>query len=373
MRFAIVGSRGYPSYYGGFETLVRRLAPFLVRAGHSVVVYKHGSFSAPSCRLVDGVEVWSLPGVGTKRLATLSHGLSAVLHARSESLDGILVLNVAHGFFLKSLARRGTPTVVNVDGLEWERAKWGPLGKAVFRRGAVLCAANAGSLVADSRAVAEVWRAKFGVRCAFIPYGADVVYPGADKLGTLGVSPNAYHLYVARLVPENSIELYLEAVSRVNDGRKVVIVGGVAGWKKMLRVLSELGRDPRYVLLGHLSDDVLLYQLWANSATYFHGHTVGGTNPSLVQAMACGAPIVAINTPFNREVLGCDDFLVEANAPAIADALVATSSAPMLANQKIIHARQRVQGEYTWDSVCSSYETLLSNPCAARRGGPACA
>jgi len=147
--FAVLGSRGYPSTYGGFETFVRRFAPYLAEQGDRVTVYCRGGRAGE--RVQDGVRCVTTRGLDRTTMSTLSYGLTSARHGRDQDYDAALVLNIANGFFLPTLRRAGVPTAVNVDGIEWQRDKWGRVGKGVFRRGAVLTARHATEIVVDSR------------------------------------------------------------------------------------------------------------------------------------------------------------------------------------------------------------------------------
>ena len=183
-RVAIIGSRGYPSYYGGFETLVRKLVPFLADRGWDVVVYGRPGTTVPGeAPQRPNVRSVMTKGIESRSLSTLSFGATAVLHTVTHNADVALVLNVANGFFLPALRLRGIPSVVNVDGLEWERAKWSRLGKAVFKSGARFTARFANHLVCDSTNIATVWQDQFRRDSVFIPYGGDIPghVPGSGR------------------------------------------------------------------------------------------------------------------------------------------------------------------------------------------------
>src|SRR4051812_36041455 len=200
-RVAILGSRGYPSYYGGFETLVRKLAPSLVDQGWDVTVYGRAGATCPEDPLRDPrVQTVKTPGRETKSLSTLSYGLTSCLHAAVHKPDVALVMNVANGYWLPLLKARHIRIVLNVDGIEWDRAKWGRLAKAVFRTGARLTARYADTLIYDARGIESRWADEFGRDGLVIPYGGDL----AGELPIAGdLQHRCYVLMVARLVPEN--------------------------------------------------------------------------------------------------------------------------------------------------------------------------
>ncbi len=356
---AVIGTRGYPSYYGGFETAVRKLAPYLVQCGWDVTVYgRKGATKSqdPSAEL--RVLTRITPGVETKNLSTLSYGFTATASASILKPDVALVMNVANGYFLPMLRARSIPTLVNVDGIEWERAKWSPLARRAFRGGAQCTARWANELVFDARAIELYWRREFGVGGTFIPYGGDV--PDSTEV-PMGLPHRGYVLVVARFVPENSVPEFFAAVPKIAASHPVVIVGTSGYGGELDEKAQGLANEHSNVSwLGHISDDDLLVGLWQHAGVYFHGHSVGGTNPALVQAMAAGAPIVARDTVYNREVLGDNGTYVPPDADQIAGAIVSLMSD---SSQLVEDSRRnvlRAVEEYSWRNVCAAYEASLS-------------
>jgi glycosyltransferase involved in cell wall biosynthesis len=362
MRIAIVGSRGYPSYYGGFETFVRRLAPALRDRGHDVTVYGRGGGLRFRTRVTDGIRCVDTPGIETKSLSTLSHGMFASMHASHGDYDCALVVNVAHGFFLEQFRAAGIPTVVNVDGIEWMRAKWGTFAKGTFRMGARLTASHGSLLVADSEAVADIWKEQFGIRPQHVAYGADVVPDSAqDRVRELGLDPGSYLLVVARLVPENNVELFLDAAERLPDRPPVVVVGSANYRCDITQRLQELSDGSDNVhWLGHVDDQALLGQLWSNCRLYVHGHSAGGTNPALLQALGFGAPTIALNTVFNREVLGSfPNAMFPADATQLSEIIGRELRQPGSHATAVHEGQELIQRSYSWKDICLSYEQLL--------------
>jgi glycosyltransferase involved in cell wall biosynthesis len=355
---AVIGTRGYPSYYGGFETAVRKLAPYLAGTGWDVTVYGRRGATRINDQGVDhrvGARVTH--GLETKSLSTLSYGLTASFDAAARRPDVALVMNVANGYFLPLLRARGIPTLVNVDGIEWERAKWSPLAKRVFRTGAVCTARWANDLVFDARAIEAYWRQHFGAEGTFIPYGGDVP-PTLDV--PEGLTHRGYVLIVARFVPENSVPQFFEAVPAIAAKHPVVIVGssGYGGeWDGAARRLAADHSSVSW--LGQLSNDELLLALWQHAGVYFHGHSVGGTNPALVQAMAAGAPVLARDTVYNREVLGSAGKFVAGDSDAIAAAVLQMMNNTEEGDEAGRSNLQRAEHHYSWTQVCEEYERAL--------------
>lgn len=354
----IIGTRGYPSYYGGFETAVRMLAPYLVEHGWDVTVYSRRGATQPDDPKRDPrVRVRFTRGVNTRSLSTLTYGLSSAISAAWRRPQIALIMNVANSIWLPIYKLRRIPTVVNVDGIEWEREKWGALARAIFRLGAKATARWADELVFDAAAIGERWRSEFGRDGVVIPYG------GAER-DALPL-PNTfesgkYVLVVCRFVPENTIEAFFDAVEEIAGQTQVVIVGSSGyGGRFDDRAKDLESRFTTVHWLGHVADDDLLHALWQHAGVYFHGHTVGGTNPALVQAMALGAPVLAVDTVFNRETLGPRAALTEPAARAIASNLLVLLEDDDRRAELSDEAIDRTRSHYSWATVNNRYlETL---------------
>ena len=366
LRLALLGSRGYRSTYGGYETFVERLAPFLRERGHDVTVYGRGDSGE---RMIDGIRCVTTPGVETKSLSTLSYGATAVLAASAEHYDVVLVLNVAHGYFLPLLRRAGVPTVVNVDGVEWQRGKWGRAGRMALFHGARMTAEYADELVVDSRALAPMWHEEFGRDPHFIPYGGDGdPVAGVGELRALGLDPDGYVLLVARLVPENRVDLVLDAATAGRWPVPLVVVGSANYEAPVVERLRTLHAAGAVRWLGHVHDRALLGALWTHCTAYVHAHTVGGTNPALLQALGCGAPTVALATPFNHEVVGPEQLFPD-DSDTLADLVAALLADPGRRRRLADRGREIVRSRYRWNDVCEQYEALMARV-AGRTSGP---
>lgn len=353
---SIIGTRGYPSHYGGFETAVRKLAPFLADAGWEVSVYGRDDEPPTSFPTDDRIKVIPLRAPRRKSLETLLRGLQSTLHAVRSKPDVVLVMNVANGYFLPILRYANIPTLVNVDGIEWERSKWGPIARKVFKIGALLTARFADAIVVDSLAIGRRWELELRREGVFIPYGGD---PHLSLDAPAGLERRKYVLMVARLVPENSVEEFFQAAAQLALRWPVVVVGtsGFAGAiDERARKLASAGI---IIWLGHISDDLRLQALWENAGVYFHGHSVGGTNPALVQAMTSGAPTLARDTSYNREVLGDAGLYCEAKAQSIVDKVNTIMDDPKMQNHLSQAAIKRAAHHYSWQAVCAKYQSAL--------------
>ena len=367
---AVIGTRGFPSYYGGFETAVRKVAPRLADHGWAVTVFgRPGATVQEEAEGDSRVVSRTTAGWDSKSLSTLTYGFTAVVACLRLRPDVVLAMNVANGYWLPLLRIARIPVVVNVDGIEWERAKWGRLAKLLFLGGAKMTVRWATRLICDAQEISRYWQDRFGRESDFIPYGGT---KEVDSQVEEGLTSGGYVLYVARFVPENSIDAFLRAAEVLAERWDVVIVGsGGYGTAMDDRVREVASGNIRW--LGHIQDDDRLNSLWEHAGVYFHGHSVGGTNPALVQAMACGAPTVARDTVYNREVLGDGGVFVEPAPEAIAEAITRLMDDQAMRESKSTAARVRAAENYTWEAVSDKYEasllaTMADAPWARRQG-----
>jgi glycosyltransferase involved in cell wall biosynthesis len=358
MTVVIIGTRGYPSYYGGFETAVRHLAPYLAEQGWDVSVYgRPKAVSESGVDLDKRIERIQTRGLETKSLSTLTYGLTAVLDAVRRKPDVALVMNVANGYWLPLLRLRGIPSLVNVDGIEWDRAKWGRFAKFVFHTGARMTARFGTRMVYDAKEIARRWQDEFGLDGVFIPYGSTAATPSPTPLS---LTRRGYVLVVARFVPENTIPEFFAAVRSLALRWPIVVVGSEGYDGDLDGEAAELaGTFENVTWLGHVRDDDLLSSLWENAGAYFHGHSVGGTNPALVQAMASGAPVVARDTPYNREVLEDAGHFTMPDARSITEAIDHVMMNRDLMERLSVAGTTRAKEHYTWQAICESYDRAL--------------
>jgi glycosyltransferase involved in cell wall biosynthesis len=287
--------------------------------------------------------------------------MTATLDASFRRFDSILVLNIANGFWFPALRTAHTPFAVNTDGIEWERGKWGRLARATFQAGAWMTARNATALICDSQAIGDIWRERFGSDSIFIPYGAPVLDDiGRDRLDALGLGAEPYLLVVARLAPENNVDLTLDALEQLHEEAPHAVVVGSANSDSPIETrLRKMDTSGGVSWLGHVDDQRLLTQLWAHSGVYVHGHSVGGTNPALLQALGAGAPTLALDTPFNAEVLPFPGHLFQRNAQVLADRIRSVITSPSLQEEMAQRGRSVIRERYSWDDVCRSYMDVL--------------
>lgn len=366
MRIGMLGTRGVPAQYGGFETAVEEVGKRLVAAGHEVTVYCRNP--GQRVRLHLGMRLVNLPAVRRRSLETLSHTGLSVAHALRAKYDVAIVFNAGNAPFVPVLAR-STPTVVHMDGIEWKRAKWQGLGRSYYQR-AERAVANSGvPMIADAEGIARHLRESYDRESYVIPYGAPLMNPGSDLLSGLSLVPNGYHLVVARLEPENNTAMIVRGYVASGSDAPLVVVGSAPYQDDYVAGLRAAAGDRDVRFLGSIWDQDLLNQLYAHARSYFHGHSVGGTNPSLLRAMGCGAPVSAFDVAFNREVCR-NSAQYFRNAEEVTACLAADDAGSPATSLRAEQGRNEVAERYQWDDVARRYETMLldvANPRARSR------
>ncbi|MCW2853822.1 MAG: hypothetical protein JWM84_3486 [Nocardioides sp.] len=358
MRIAMLGTRGIPAHYGGFETAVEEIGQRLVLQGHEVTVYCRGGASTSSS--YRGMRLVHLPSLKGKAVETLSHTALSAAHLMTHPRhDVAIVFNSANAPFLPFLRLSRTPVAVHVDGLEWKRAKWGRTGRHYYRWAGSYAVRWADALIADAQGIADYYTEEFGARTELISYGAPIqVAPGSGRLAELGLGSGGYHLVVARFEPENHVEEIVEGYHRSSAELPLVVVGSAPyADEYTARIHRTADGDRRIRMIGGLWDQAQLDQLYAHCLTYLHGHSVGGTNPSLLRAMGAGADVIAYDVSFNREVLGEGGRYFSGPA-GLSDLLHAAELQPGLAHERGVHNRGRAAHRYDWLEVAARYEEL---------------
>jgi glycosyltransferase involved in cell wall biosynthesis len=305
MKVAILGSRGIPNRYGGFEELAEKLAIGLADRGHEVVVYN------PSDHPIKG---WKHKGVQLVRVfnpefilgsfGQFVYDLGASIHTLFSRPDIILQLGYTSSSVWFWVLPRKAKIITNMDGLEWKRSKYSRLVQKFLLRAEKWAGKHSHLLIADNPEIENYLHEKFVNQVIHIPYGADI--PRSVKHKTLakyGVEDGKYNLLIARLEPENHIEEILDGVKASDSNETLLVIGNTKN-SFGLRMRRKFRPEKRIVFLEGIYDKEELNALRFHSRLYFHGHSVGGTNPSLLEAMACSCFIVAHQNPFNKSVLG---------------------------------------------------------------------
>lgn len=353
----MIGTRGVPARYGGFETAIEEVGRRLASRGHRVLVYsRNPDRSQPLPAVHEGMRVVELPAMRRRSLETLSHtGLSVAHLLARPRPDVAVVFNSANAPFLPALRAARVPVATHVDGLEWQRGKWGPGGRRYYRAAEAAAVRYSDALIADAQGIAEYYDLEFRAPTELISYGAPRIEPGTDRLAELGLTPGGYHLVVARFEVENHVDVVVEGYTLSAARLPLVVVGAAPYADEYTRRVESLA-DSRVRFLGSVWDQDLLDQLYAGALVYHHGHSVGGTNPSLLRALGAGAPVDAFDVSFNREVLaGAGRYWSTAQDVA---ALVSSAEAdPDAQAERGARSRERAAA-YDWDEVALRYESL---------------
>ena len=366
MKIAILGTRGVPAAYGGFETLAEELSARLAGRGHDVTVYArpHGVGSVVSAHR--GVRVVHLPTLRLKYLDTVVHAALSGLHAAAEGYDAVLVCNGANALLCRLPRLLGKPArvVLNVDGLERNRRKWNRLGRLVYALSERLSCVMPDAVVTDARVIQAYYLEKYGKESVFIPYGSELPPPESlAALERLGLRSGGYLLYVSRFEPENNADAVVRAFRAVPGETKLVLVGAAPYADAFVaRVRAEAALDSRVLLPGALYGEAYR-ALLAHAAVYVHATEVGGTHPALVEAMGFGRPLVVHDTPENREAAGEAALYVNArSAASLTTSLTALLSDPVARARSGRAALERARRDYRWEAVADAYEILLKGP-----------
>jgi glycosyltransferase involved in cell wall biosynthesis len=377
VRVAILGTRGVPAAYGGFETLAEELSVRLARRGHDVTVYARRGCVGEELSSFHGVRVVFTPTIRHKYLDTVVHGVTSGLHAAVEGYDAVLVCNGANALAcrLPRLLGSGTRVVLNVDGLERNRRKWNRLGKAVYAVSERLSCVLPDVVLTDAQEIRRYYLERYGQESAYVPYGSDLRVPeDLSILGELGLESGGYVLYVSRFEPENNPDAVVRAFRDVPGTQRLVLVGSAPYAEKFISQLKEeAAKDPRVLLPGAIYGEGYR-ALLAHASAYVHATEVGGTHPALVEAMGFGRPVLSHDTPENREVAGDAALWWDAHDPTTLTRLLC-AILPEAARRESLgaSARQRAQARYRWDDVTTAYEVLLGGlPPGGLPSGPEC-
>ena len=357
MKIGILGTRGIPNAYGGFEQFAQYLSVGLVRRGHSVWVYNSSNhpYREKDWRGVRIIHCRDWENrIGTA--GQFIYDYNCLMDARGREFDVLLQLGYTSNSVFHSIWPGKALNVVNMDGLEWKRTKYGPMVQKFLLRAERWAARHGHVLVADSLGIRDYLEKKYQRPATYIPYGADI--PDSYEVGMLskwGLRPGGYFLLVARMEPENNIEMIIKAWLAAGKRKPLVLVGDAGnGYGSYLR---KIYRDEKLLFAGAIYETGTINALRHYSSLYLHGHSVGGTNPSLLEAMACGCTIAAHNNPFNKEILGDEACYFSSN-----EDLAALIGRPPHGDQtkdwKQSNA-EKILTRYSWDNVIDRYLRLF--------------
>ncbi len=366
MKIALIGTRGVPAAHGGFETCVEEIGQRLVKKGHQVFVYSKKGPDNKSISTYKGMKIIKFTWINIKGFETLFASFRAAVHSIFFHYDIHLVFNGANSPVLLIYKLLQLKYVLNTDGLEWQRIKWGFIGRNYYKIAERISVLLCKNLVSDSQAIHDYYKEKYKVLTTIIAYGAHIPRELSDKttkciLDELGVRKHKYILQITRFEPENYPLLTIKAFHLLQTDLKCVIIGG-ANYQSLYsrKIADEHKRNKNIVLPGFIYDKDKLETIWQNAYCYIHGNSVGGTNPALLQAMASGRPVIALDCIFNREVLSSYGYFYSPEEKSLLEQLNEVINNPVKAQRKTRGALERIKLKYDWDLVANQYEEMLT-------------
>jgi glycosyltransferase involved in cell wall biosynthesis len=359
VKIAVLGTRGIPANYGGFETFAEELSSRLAARGHEVVVYCRAHHAPADAPTAPGVRRVVLPTLRRKHLDTLAHTLLSAVHVLSERCEVVLFCNAANALFLPLPRLGGAKVAINVDGLEWQRRKWGWAGRSFYRLSERLSCAFSRRVVTDSRVIQQHYARAYGQATEFIPYGTPAVpVPTTGALERYSLRPGGYFLYVARFEPEYNADKVVAAFEAVDTDKRLVMVGDAPYAREFVERVRRT-KDPRVLFTGFLHG--LGYrELVSHAYACIQAAEVGGTHPALLEAMGMGRGLLVHDIPENREAAGDGALYFRFDRePSLREALRLALHDPERLAAAAARAKERVRAHYDWDAVTAAYESLF--------------
>lgn len=363
MKIAIVGTRGIPNNYGGFEQLAEYLSVGLVKKGHQVYVYSPHNhiYKEPSWKGVHILHQYD-PEYKLGTAGQFIYDFNCILDCRKRDFDIILQLGYTSSSVWSKLFPKKSIIITNMDGLEWKRTKFPKPVQKFVKYAERMAVAGSDYFIADSIGIQNYLKRAYNKNSTYIAYGAHLFYNSSETvLSEFGLEPYKYNMLIARLEPENSIELILSGLINSATDLPFLIIGNYES--KYGAYLRNKFSDPRLRFLGAIYDIEKLNNLRHYSNLYFHGHTVGGTNPSLLEAMASDCLICANNNEFNSAILGSDAYYFS-DSPGVT-ALLDTIRKDEQELQKINNNRAKILNQFSWDKIIDAYESCFKK-CLAK-------
>lgn len=356
MKLAIIGTRGIPNNYGGFEQFAEYLSDGLSNQGHDVFVYNSHNhpFQNKKWKKVNIIHCFD-PEYKIGTVGQFIYDLNCILYSRKRDFDVVLQLGYTSSSIWNFLFKKNIKIVTNMDGLEWKRTKYSSVTKLFLKYAEKLAVKYSDILVADSIGIKNYLNEKYCVNSTFIPYGATVFKaPSIESLKQFNLEPYTYDMIIARVEPENNVKTIIDGFVDSNVTRKLVVVGNM-NTRLGMEIKSYL-KDDRVIFLGFISSIDVLNNLRYYSNLYFHGHTVGGTNPSLLEAMASNSLICANDNSFNKLILEKHAFYFNSSSD-ITKIVNSTNKTEHVDWCKI--NTNKINDNYKHSSIVSQYEQIL--------------
>jgi glycosyltransferase involved in cell wall biosynthesis len=359
MKIAIMGIRGIPANYGGFETFAEELSTRLVQKGHEVTVYGRTNIINYKDSHYKGVEILLLPTISHKYFDTVAHTFLCVLDSFKRNFDVILICNSANAVFSLAPRLSGKKVAINVDGLEWQRDKWNAAGKLFYRVSEFLSTIFSDQVVTDSIFIREYYWKRFRKFSTFIPYGAPTEkVPTTEVLDKFNLKPGQYILYVSRMEPENNAHLVVKAFEHVKTDLNLVMVGDAPYSTDYIKKLKSTN-DPRIIFTGYVFGKGYR-EFQSHAYMYVQATEVGGTHPALLEGMGFGNCVLANDVPEHREVIrDAGPYFKTSDWKDLRDKMQYLVDRPEIVKQYQEKAVARIKEAYTWDRISDRYEDLF--------------
>lgn len=362
MKIAIIGTHGYPFVYGGFETFAKELSERLVQKNISVTIYCRRNNFKKFPKVVNGIKLVYIPTINTKYTAQLIHSLLCSIHAAFHKFDIVLVVNPANGPFGIFFKLFHLKSVINTDGIEWLRPKWKGIGAKYFYWASKVSTKLFDEVICDSLVMADIYKKEFNAKSNVIAYGANIRYSQNEGLiSAWNIKKNEYYLIVGRLIPDNNSDIIVREFEKSNSNKKLVIVGDVPYSDEYAWRIKNT-KDQRIICTGYVVDQNILSELYHNCFVYFHGHEFGGTNPAMLKAMAYGCAVIAIDTPFSKEMCDGDNHAIYFNKSEgnLRNLINYVDTDPKRIVELRNTSRERISENYTWEKITEQYVELFT-------------
>ncbi len=359
MKIAIIGTRGIPGRYGGYETFAEELSTRLVKRGYDVTVYCRKGNYDDSLREYKGVRLIHMPRLKTKITDTISNTLLQLAHSLARYYDILYVMNTANSPLCLFPRLMGRKVMINIDGLDWKRAKWGVLARNYYQFCEWIVTLVADRIISDSHGMVSYYRRRYKTDTTYIPYGSEIESSQDTSLiEKYGLKKDEYFFTVTRLEPENNAHISVEAFQKIKTDKKLFIVGGVNYKSRYIKKLRQT-KDPRIIFPGTIYDKPIIRELFSNCYAYIHGNEVGGTNPALLQALGHGCAVLTLGCEFNKQTIGKAGITYTKNPDDLAEKIrYALNNPDHIAELRKI-AKERIQEAFLWDHVVDEYERVF--------------
>lgn len=362
IKLSIIGSRGYPYVYSGYETFVKELSERL-KDKYDITIYCHKNLFNDKPNSINGINLIYTPSINSKYFSQIINSFFSFIHVCFSKSEVVLVVNSANGFFgiLTKIFRK--KTLINVDGMEWLRPKWNWIAKCFFYVSSKIATLFYDEIITDAEEMRKIYRKKFNRDSHVIAYGAEIKKSvNCDLIHKYNLKKLDYYLVIGRLIPDNNIEFIISEFISSSTSKKLVIVGDVPYKDKFSTRIKSID-DSRLIFTGYIINQSLLSELYYNCYVYIHGHEYGGTNPTLIRALASSTSIIALNTNFNKEMLQNfkygKPFLKNENS--LSRLITYCDKNPIEMKKNRNNSVNGVSEKYDWNEISKKYSNLILN------------